>query len=136
MYEPSTSVVLGMRAISSASTVTRQNSPSHSSPVTASGSYPVSSSTVASAARPSSPADSRPFSLDRAMGLLPHDVADLHEPLDQQILGGVDLLRAKLARLARLLELDEPGSDRRLVVELAFRLLLDTLGQPTHPADR
>src|SRR5215211_300790 len=128
------SVVLGTRESSSTSTVTCQRSPSHSSPVTASGSYPVSSSTVVRAAWLSSWADSRPSSFDPAMVLLPRESTNLHQALDQRILGLGDLLLVEVARLARCLQFEQSGACRRLVVELLLGLLLDPFGDPYRSA--
>src|SRR5436190_3865008 len=124
-----------MRAISSASSRMRHNSPSHSRPVTASGWYPVSSSTVVSAACPSSPAESRPFLLESAIWLL-SEPAGGHQPLQELVLRLVDLFLAQLGRLPALLERQQAGPDGRLVVELVRRLLLDALRQPHRPAER
>src|SRR5829696_8192767 len=103
-----------MRASSSTSTLTCQNSPSHSSPVTASGAYPVSSSTVDSAAWASSLAESLPLSLDPAIALLSHNPTERHRALYQSVLRSVDLALVELARLARSLELEQPSANRGL----------------------
>src|SRR5919204_6451596 len=98
-------MLFGMRASSSASTVTSQHSPSHSSPVTDSALWLVSSSTVSSAAWLSSAADRRPFSLSRAIHVSHPAAGD--QLLEQRILGLLDLLLAQLAALAHRLELEQ-----------------------------
>src|SRR4051794_14328607 len=70
------------------------------------------------------------------MSLLLPESADLHQPLEQLVLRFVDLLWGQLAGLPRVLELEYPVPDRRLVVELSLRLLLNALGNPRGSADR
>src|SRR4051812_43129084 len=106
------SVVFGIRDNSSTSTVTHQDSPSHSRPVAASGMWPVSSSTVVSAAWASSLAVRFPFSFAFAMTLLFTDSTKCDQAFDEGVFGLLDLFLAVQAGLARGLHFRKAGHDR------------------------
>src|SRR5436190_3426648 len=125
-----------MRDISRTSTVTRQDSPSHSRPVAASDLWPVSSSTVVSAARASSMAERFPSSSALAIPLLSAGAAKPDQTLQKRVLGFLDLVLAELACLTRGFQFLQACHDRRLVVLLVLSFSLNHAGQPHRPAHR
>src|SRR5688500_16881459 len=111
-----------MRSSSQTSTVTSQVSPSHSSPLTDSGGYPVRSAMVSRAALGRSRAACRsPFPsllVDSAICSFSPQGPHGNQTLERRVLGLGGLLLADLAGLARGLDLHQLGADGALVVEL------------------
>src|SRR5918999_6336022 len=127
-----------MRSSSSTSPVRSHESPSHWSPLTASGGKPVRSWTVSRAAIVRSRAESRAslpsLLVDSAMGPICPHFPRSNQSLEQLVLRLRGFLLVDLPRLARGVDLHQLRADDVLLVELRLRLLLDALGKPDRAA--